>query len=163
MLLRKLKTVSPPSTQEEMEAHIRISRSELLPVLEDFHVFQRSPPHAVPRHGFRFRDSGVRGYHSVHALVELAQVVEELAAFRGKTLVLHRYKSIRAIVLRKNVFTDRLYRDDEFVIGWELGNELGGWFGMPTTEWILEMSAYIKYLDAKHLVFDGPIAVEGDL
>ncbi|KAJ3406341.1 hypothetical protein HDV05_006060 [Chytridiales sp. JEL 0842] len=94
--------------------------------------------------------------------------VEEFAAFRGKSrwefftdpLVREDFKHlIEAVVMRRNTITGLLYKDDEYILGWELGNELGGWSGMAPTNWIKEMSAFIKSIDPEHLVMDGSIGI----
>ncbi|KAI8829503.1 glycoside hydrolase superfamily [Chytridium lagenaria] len=94
--------------------------------------------------------------------------VQEFAAFRGKSRweffsdpeVKEDFKDlIRTVILRKNTITGVVYKDDPLIFGWELGNELGGWFGMAPSSWVLDMSAFIKSLDSNHLVVDGAFAI----
>jgi mannan endo-1,4-beta-mannosidase len=70
------------------------------------------------------------------------------------------------VISRKNSVNGRLYRDDPTVFAWELANEPrcksgsafdsnGGWDKHTLTAWASEMSAYVKSLDANHLVSIG--------
>jgi hypothetical protein len=62
------------------------------------------------------------------------------------------YKDLVHYVLnRRNSVTGVLYKDDPAVLAWETGNELR----RATTEWTLEMAAYLKSLGPKQLVLDG--------
>ncbi len=58
--------------------------------------------------------------------------------------------TISYVLNRVNVFTGTAYKDDKAVLCWELGNEL---WGAPR-EWVAEMAAHIKSIDANHLVMD---------
>lgn len=86
--------------------------------------------------------------------------VNHLAAFRGKTgaefytdpQVKQDYKDIVSYVLnRVNTITGVAYKDDPAVFAWETGNELRS----VTDEWTMEMAAFIKGIDSKHLLMDG--------
>jgi len=100
--------------------------------------------------------------------------IKQLAEFRGKNVeefwtdarLRQDYKDIVAdLVNRTNTFTGITYKDDKAFLAWQLGNELETfvwdykrdpkvWF--PTmTRWSAEMAAYIKSIDANHLVMDG--------
>ncbi|KAJ3169070.1 hypothetical protein HDU87_000855 [Geranomyces variabilis] len=118
------------------------------------------------------RDSGVRVIIPLIDWWTWRGGIEEMARFRGKSRwefftdpdIRSDFKDlIQRIILRTNTITGRMYKDDEYVIAWELGNELGGWFGMPLPEWVLEMSAYIKSIDPNHLVLDGAFAITQQL
>jgi hypothetical protein len=62
------------------------------------------------------------------------------------------YKDLVSYVLnRRNSITGVRYKDDPAVLAWETGNELR----KATTDWTLEMAAYIKSIDKNHLVLDG--------
>jgi hypothetical protein len=62
------------------------------------------------------------------------------------------YKDLVAhLVNRRNSVTGVLYKNDPAVFGWETGNELRA----APAEWTIEMAAYIKSLDANHIVIDG--------
>lgn len=89
--------------------------------------------------------------------------IKQFAAFRGKTQnqfytdteLKEDYKHLVNYVLnRTNTYTGIKYKDDKAVLAWETGNEL-----YPTDEWTQEMSAYIKSLDANHLVMDGSYGI----
>lgn len=62
------------------------------------------------------------------------------------------YRNIIAqVILRRNTFTGRLYRDEKAILAWETGNELKG----TTAEFLSETAAFIKSIDRNHLVIDG--------
>jgi mannan endo-1,4-beta-mannosidase len=69
------------------------------------------------------------------------------------------YKSwLWHLVTRMNGFTNRSYRDDATIFGWELANEPRGTPGTPNgilTRWASEMSGYLKSIDENHLVAVG--------
>lgn len=67
---------------------------------------------------------------------------------------------IAAIVGRTNSLTGLSYIQDPSILAWELGNELmtGPDQGLPPTDWIRDISSYIKTLDPNHLVMDGSYA-----
>jgi hypothetical protein len=59
------------------------------------------------------------------------------------------YKAtIRYVLTRTNTLTGVPYRDDKAILAWQFGNEMHG----APTPWLAEMAAYIKGLDANHLV-----------
>jgi mannan endo-1,4-beta-mannosidase len=64
---------------------------------------------------------------------------------------------VEKIITRRNTITGTLYRDDPFIMGYELMNEAqaptGRW--SERRAWVAEMSAYIKSLDPDHLVTPG--------
>lgn len=73
---------------------------------------------------------------------------------------------IKAVVTRRNSVDGTLYRDDPAIFSWELANEprcmngsefdsLEGWDMRTLVDWVAEMSAYIKELDANHMVAIG--------
>jgi mannan endo-1,4-beta-mannosidase len=73
---------------------------------------------------------------------------------------------VRHVIGRRNTVNGRLYRDDPTVFAWELANEPrckggnsfdanSGWDKRTLTGWASEMSAYVKSLDANHLVSVG--------
>ena len=69
------------------------------------------------------------------------------------------YKNhISAVLNRVNTFNGRIYREDPTVLAWELANEprcVSDPTGGTLEAWITEMSAYIKGIDATHLVTTG--------
>lgn len=52
---------------------------------------------------------------------------------------------------RKNTVTGVLYKDDPTIMAWELGNEID----KASADWIVDMAAHIKSIDANHLLIDG--------
>ena len=83
----------------------------------------------------------------------------EYAAFRNKTsnefwsdkkIKADFKETIAFMIKRVNTITGIAYRDDKAILAWETGNEL-----QCPDEWTREMIAYIKKLDANHLVIDG--------
>jgi mannan endo-1,4-beta-mannosidase len=71
---------------------------------------------------------------------------------------------LQFLLTRRNTVSGVLYRDDPAILGWQLGNEFDsfpGDRGLPyaewegrITDWSLEMAAFIKSIDPKHLVID---------
>jgi mannan endo-1,4-beta-mannosidase len=70
------------------------------------------------------------------------------------------------VVTRKNALNGLAYRDDPTIFAWELANEprcksgsrfdsSEGWSTSTLTNWAQEMSAFIKSIDANHLVSVG--------
>ncbi|XP_022761384.1 mannan endo-1,4-beta-mannosidase 6-like isoform X2 [Durio zibethinus] len=72
------------------------------------------------------------------------------------------YKAhVKAVLNRVNTFTNITYKDDPTIFAWELMNEprcTSDPSGDTLQSWIAEMAAYVKSLDAKHLV---EIGLEG--
>jgi mannan endo-1,4-beta-mannosidase len=64
---------------------------------------------------------------------------------------------LEKLATRRNTVTGVLYRDDPTIFGWELMNEAqavtGRW--AERRAWVAEMSAYLKSLDAKHIIAPG--------
>ncbi len=59
------------------------------------------------------------------------------------------YKATVAFVLgRTNTVTGVPYKNDKAILAWQFGNEMYG----AKTNWLSEMAAYMKSLDANHLV-----------
>jgi mannan endo-1,4-beta-mannosidase len=75
------------------------------------------------------------------------------------------YKNWAAYLIgRTNSVNGRKYREDPTIFAWELGNEprckgsgpgAPGWTTATLTNWVGEMSAYIKSLDPNHMVSVG--------
>ena len=83
----------------------------------------------------------------------------QYAAFRGKQeqdfwtdrqLIDDFKQTIKYVVNRRNTLTGQLYCEDKAILGWETGNELDA-----PPAWTAEIAAYLKQLDANHLVIDG--------
>ena len=64
---------------------------------------------------------------------------------------------VARIILRRNTVTGVVYRDDPTIFGYELMNEAQAATGREGERraWVAEMSAYIKSLDANHLITPG--------
>ena len=68
----------------------------------------------------------------------------------------HYYNHIRFIVLRKNTYTGKLYRDDPTIMSWQLGNEPRGINNREDfLDWIESSAHLIKEIDPNHLVTIG--------
>jgi mannan endo-1,4-beta-mannosidase len=69
------------------------------------------------------------------------------------------YKNhVSTVLNRVNTFNGRIYREDPTIFAWELANEPecpSDLTGATLEAWIVEMSAYIKSIDATHLVTTG--------
>ncbi len=76
---------------------------------------------------------------------------------------------IKKIILRKNIYNGRIYREDPTIMSWQLANEPRPGTNGPETEknlpafyrWIDETSGYIKSLDTLHLVSTGNEGLAG--
>jgi hypothetical protein len=84
---------------------------------------------------------------------------EQYAEYRGKPgeafwsdpeIISDFKKTVNYVLNRRNSYTGTLYKDDKAVLAWETGNEL-----YSPCSWSREIAAYIKSLDANHLVCDG--------
>ncbi len=65
---------------------------------------------------------------------------------------------VRTVLMRINTYTGIEYRNDPTIMMWELANEprcVTDPTGNTVLAWVTEMSAYIKSLDAHHLVSTG--------
>ena len=89
---------------------------------------------------------------------------KEYAAFRGKPkeafwtdeqLIADFKKTIEFVLNRTNTITGIPYKQDKAVLAWETGNEIS-----PPFSWTKEIAAYIKSIDANHLVLEGSGARE---
>jgi len=68
------------------------------------------------------------------------------------------------VLNRRNTVSGLLYKDDPAILAWQLGNELGSYpydrkldpapWERIITEWSLEMAAYLKREDPRHLVME---------
>jgi hypothetical protein len=89
---------------------------------------------------------------------------KEYAAFRGKPkeafwtdeqLIADFKKTIEFVLQRTNTITGIPYKQDKAILAWETGNEIA-----PPFSWTKEIAAYIKSIDANHLVLEGTGARE---
>lgn len=71
---------------------------------------------------------------------------------------------VRFVLNRRNTVNGIRYKDDPAILAWQFGNEFGSYtgdrkldsaeFSPRITAWSLEMAAYIKKIDANHLVME---------
>jgi len=89
---------------------------------------------------------------------------KEYAGFRGKPkeafwtdgqLIADFKKTIEFVLNRTNTITGIPYKQDKAILAWETGNEIS-----PPFSWTKEIAAYIKSIDANHLVLEGSGARE---
>ena len=100
--------------------------------------------------------------------------VDEFAAWSGKTApgafwidpeVKADFRAlIDFLANRRNTVSGILYRDDPAILAWQLGNEFdsyapdrklpAGLWKQAITGWSLEMAAYLKQVDPRHLVME---------
>ncbi|KAJ1334334.1 hypothetical protein BSLG_008169 [Batrachochytrium salamandrivorans] len=58
--------------------------------------------------------------------------------------------------LMRNTVNGIRYGDDQSILGWQTGNELGGWEGKPPpAAWTIEIAQFIKSLAPRTMVIDG--------
>src|SRR2546429_787074 len=74
-------------------------------------------------------------------------------------------KYISTLLNHKNSYSGITYKDDPTIMAWETGNELSA-----PTNWVQNISSYIKSIDANHLIVDGnsgglghPLSFQEDL
>ena len=65
-------------------------------------------------------------------------------------------KYLTLMLNRKNTVNGIRYSEDPSILGWQLGNELGGWEGqVPPSDWSIEIAKHIKSIAKNTLVIDG--------
>ncbi|KAH9271797.1 hypothetical protein BASA83_005899 [Batrachochytrium salamandrivorans] len=87
------------------------------------------------------------------------------AKFRGKrpeefftdVQLIRDFQELLTFMLnRRNTVNGIRYGDDSTILGWQTGNELGGWEGKPPpAAWTIETAQFIKSLAPKTMVIDG--------
>ncbi|KAJ1334320.1 hypothetical protein BSLG_008155 [Batrachochytrium salamandrivorans] len=85
--------------------------------------------------------------------------------FRGKqpeefftdAQLIQDFKDLLKFMLnRRNTVNGIRYGDDQSILGWQTGNELGGWEGKPPpAAWTIEIAQFIKSLAPRTMVIDG--------
>ncbi|HYP15712.1 MAG TPA: hypothetical protein VEQ65_00765, partial [Opitutus sp.] len=63
--------------------------------------------------------------------------------------------TISHLLNRTNFYTGVQYKNDKTILAWQLGNEMSSGNPASTYNWMSEMAAYVKSLDANHLVCSG--------
>ncbi|TPX30460.1 hypothetical protein SmJEL517_g05970 [Synchytrium microbalum] len=95
--------------------------------------------------------------------------VKDFAAFRGKrelefwtdSLVRNDFKQvIQQVILRRNTVTGVVYRDDPTILGFETGNELGGWDYSTPSDWTIDICKFIRSIDQNHIIIDGSLGTK---
>jgi mannan endo-1,4-beta-mannosidase len=72
-------------------------------------------------------------------------------AFYYSSLVINDFEQyINVILNHVNSYTGIAYKDDPTILAWETGNELSA-----PTDWVRDISSYIKGIDPHHLIMDG--------
>jgi mannan endo-1,4-beta-mannosidase len=84
--------------------------------------------------------------------------IEKAMAFYSNEKTRQMYKNfVQRLVLRRNIVTGVVYRDDPTIFAWELVNEAqvptGRWHERKA--WVEEMSLYLRSLDQNHLIASG--------
>ncbi|KAH6601350.1 hypothetical protein BASA61_001982 [Batrachochytrium salamandrivorans] len=63
---------------------------------------------------------------------------------------------LKFMLNRRNTVNGIRYGDDQSILGWQTGNELGGWEGKPPpAAWTIEIAQFIKSLAPRTMVIDG--------
>jgi hypothetical protein len=79
--------------------------------------------------------------------------------FYSNTTVIQDFKNYVSHILNHvNQYTGIALKDDPTILAWETGNEL-----FAPSDWVQNISAYIKKLDPHHLVMDGNAETESQL
>jgi hypothetical protein len=96
----------------------------------------------------------------------------DYAAFRGKPAsafwtdaqVKADFKATISFLLnRTNFYTGVQYKNDKTIFAWQLGNEMSSGSVSSTYDWMSEMAAYVKSIDANHLVASGHYVREQEI
>ncbi|KAJ3120090.1 hypothetical protein HK098_004889 [Nowakowskiella sp. JEL0407] len=81
----------------------------------------------------------------------------ELDFFEDKYVKKDFWEMVTWVLNRRNTITGIRYGDDPAILGWETGNELGGWDYTPPASWTIELASLIKSLAPNQLVLDGTL------
>ena len=114
---------------------------------------------AVRAHGLKLIIPLTDNYHfyhgGKHTFTDWRGIADE-NQFYTNPQVIHDFEQyISALLTHVNRYTGVAYRDDPTIMAWETGNEL-----QPPTRWTQLISAYIKSVDAHHLVMDGSYGID---
>ncbi len=140
-------------------------------------VRRQDDPAGMPRHVINPGEFNEEGFVALDKCLEIANELgvrliipfvdnwswwggrADYAAFRNKDkddfwtdpqIISDFKKTIDFVLNRTNTFTGVPYKNDRAILCWETGNEL-----QSPPEWTADIAAYIKSLDANHLVMDG--------
>ena len=100
-------------------------------------------------------DTGIGLYGDFKHLTDLNNV--KPSQFYTNNAVKTSLKSLLTKMLNRiNTVNGVKYANDPYILGWQLGNELGGWDEqIPPSEWSLDIAQHLKSHAPKTLVFDG--------
>ncbi|KAJ1569992.1 hypothetical protein HK096_006849 [Nowakowskiella sp. JEL0078] len=80
----------------------------------------------------------------------------ELSFFEDDGVIRDFFDMVTWVLNRRNTITGVRYGDDPTILGWETGNELGGWDYTPPSSWTIALAEHIKSM-ARQLVIDGTL------
>ena len=105
---------------------------------------------------------GIRRYVAWH--LGRTPTQSESALFYTEPRIKEWYRNyVRTIIDRRNTITGVTYRNEPAILAWELGNELRNpGSANALLAWTAEMAAFIKQLDANHLIADGGEGFDDD-
>jgi mannan endo-1,4-beta-mannosidase len=105
---------------------------------------------------------GIRRYVAWH--LGRTPTQSESALFYTEPRIKDWYRNyVRTVIDRRNTITGLTYRNEPAILAWELGNELRNpGNANALLAWTAEMAAFIKQLDANHLIADGGEGFDDD-
>jgi mannan endo-1,4-beta-mannosidase len=90
-------------------------------------------------------------YHGgKHTFTDWRGISNEQAFYYSPIVISDFKQYIRVILDHVNSYTGIAYKNDPTILAWETGNELSA-----PSDWVRNISAYIKGIDPHHLIMDG--------
>ncbi len=90
-------------------------------------------------------------YHGgKHTFTDWRGISDEQAFYYNSTVINDFKQYVRVILNHVNSYTGIAYKNDPTILAWETGNELSA-----PSDWVRDISTYIKGIDPHHLVMDG--------
>lgn len=90
-------------------------------------------------------------YHGgKHTFTDWRGISDEQGFYYNFTVINDFEQYIRVILNHVNSYTGIAYKNDPTILAWETGNELSA-----PSDWVRDISAYIKGIDLHHLIMDG--------
>jgi mannan endo-1,4-beta-mannosidase len=109
---------------------------------------------AAQKHNIRLIIPLVDNWHyyhgGKHTFTEWRGIEDENQFYYNQTVISDFEQYISRILNRVNSYTGIAYKNDPTILGWETGNGL-----IAPVSWVQTIAAYIKSIDANHLVIDG--------
>ena len=109
---------------------------------------------AAQKHGIRLIIPLVDNFHYFHGgkhnFTDWRGIADEKQFYYNPAVIGDFEQYISRILNRVNSYTGIAYKDDPTILAWETGNGL-----TAPASWVETIAAYIKSLDANHLVIDG--------